>query len=332
MARRSTHAMPPRSRGCATARQAISIGAGACSKRSAIPAPGRTCTSRVAPQIYGDAFGEGPEAPKDALTLLAVTPTQYAHLQRWLAGNVIDDWPGAPPVPPAFATLTPAEQVAHLERAPLTDCLGGPFHPGIELTWMMRLARVWKRAYRLNVLVDRSAGAAEFWQHAHARGLYRSQRPIRRRRGRCADALHGRAVADRRGVLQFGGRLQPVDLPVDADLLGRARARSGLRRGQLRSRRGARSASARWCRRTSTSCCGSTGCATCATPATTSRIAKMVEKWWELGMVLPVPDPPAHLPPDTRVEQGRVGRTAARRQARPGPGGGGASRCRLRWR
>src|SRR5262245_65125753 len=36
-----------------------------------------------------------------------------------------------------------------------------------------------------------------------------------------------------------------------------------------------------------------------------ARIAKMVEKWWELGMVLPVPDPPAHLPPDTRVEQGR---------------------------
>ena len=35
------------------------------------------------------------------------------------------------------------------------------------------------------------------------------------------------------------------------------------------------------------------------------RIAKMVEKWWELGMVLPVPDPPAHLPADTRVEQGR---------------------------
>ena len=27
----------------------------------------RTCTSRVMPQIYGDAFGEGPEAPKDAL-------------------------------------------------------------------------------------------------------------------------------------------------------------------------------------------------------------------------------------------------------------------------
>ncbi len=35
------------------------------------------------------------------------------------------------------------------------------------------------------------------------------------------------------------------------------------------------------------------------------RIAKMVEDWWALGMVLPVPDPPAHLPPDTRVEQGR---------------------------
>ena len=126
------------------------------------PGAGPNLHEPVVPQIFGDAFGEGPEAPKDALTLLAVTPTQYAHLQRWLAGNVIDDWPGAPPVPPAFATLTPAEQVAHLERAALADCLGGPFHPGIELTWTMRLPRVWKRAYRLNVLADRSAGTAEF--------------------------------------------------------------------------------------------------------------------------------------------------------------------------
>jgi hypothetical protein len=33
--------------------------------------------------------------------------------------------------------------------------------------------------------------------------------------------------------------------------------------------------------------------------------ARMVSEWWELGMVLPVETPPAHLPPDIRVEQGR---------------------------
>ena len=35
------------------------------------------------------------------------------------------------------------------------------------------------------------------------------------------------------------------------------------------------------------------------------RLANMVREWAELGMVLPTRNPPAHLPPDTRVEQGR---------------------------
>ncbi|HEX2116268.1 MAG TPA: LodA/GoxA family CTQ-dependent oxidase, partial [Alphaproteobacteria bacterium] len=113
-----------------------------------------------APQIFGDSYGEG--SPTDALSQLAVTSTQYAHLRRWLAGDVTDDWPGAPPAPPDFATLTPAQQVAHLERASLTECLGGPFHPGIELTWVMRLPRVWKRAYRLNVLPTDAPARQDF--------------------------------------------------------------------------------------------------------------------------------------------------------------------------
>ena len=140
------------------------------------PGAGPDLHEPVVPQIYGDAFGEGPEAPKDALTLLAVTATQYAHLQRWLAGNVVDDWPGAPPVPPAFATLTPAEQVAHLERAALADCLGGPFHPGIELTWTMRLPRRLEARLSPQRARDRSAGTAEFWCDADARGLHRRRK------------------------------------------------------------------------------------------------------------------------------------------------------------
>ena len=268
------------------------------------PAAGPDLDEPVAPQIYGDAFGEGPDAPKDALTLLAVTPTQYAHLQRWLAGNVTDDWPGAPPVPPAFATLAPAEQVAHLERAALTDCLGGPFHPGIELTWVMRLARVWKRAYRLNVLsTDQPArqnfgatltpevciGANGPYDGVAAGALTRFMGvPWQTDEASCNSSADyspwtflsmptywGARVPDQVFAAANYDRAAALD-PKRS--LVQAHKHFMLRVDWLRDVR-------------------ETGY--------DERIAKMVEKWWELGMVLPVPDPPAHLPPDTRVEQGR---------------------------
>lgn len=97
------------------------------------------------PQIYGDAEGEVVDP-----ACLAVTRTQFEHLERWAAGDFADDWTG--PTPPAdFASLSAAEQLEQLERAALHDCLGGPFHPGIELTWTMRIPYVWKMPYRLNV-------------------------------------------------------------------------------------------------------------------------------------------------------------------------------------
>ncbi|MBX9777809.1 MAG: LodA/GoxA family CTQ-dependent oxidase [Xanthobacteraceae bacterium] len=268
------------------------------------PGAGPDLHEPVVPQIYGDAFGEGPESPKDALTLLAVTSTQYAHLQRWLAGNVVDDWPGAPPVAPAFATLTPAEQIAHLERAALTDCLGGPFHPGIELTWTMRLARLWKRAYRLNVLAtDRPArqsfGAALTpavcigpkgpYDGVAAGALTRFMGvPWQTDEASCNSSADyspwtflsmptywGARVPDQVLAAANYDRAAALD-PKDS--LVQAHKHFMLRVDWLRDVR-------------------ETGY--------DERIAKMVEKWWELGMVLPVPDPPAHLPAGTRVEQGR---------------------------
>lgn len=268
------------------------------------PAAGPDLHEPVVPQIYGDAYGEGPEAPKDALTLLTVTPMQYAHLQRWLAGNVIDDWPGAPPVPPAFATLTPAEQVAHLERAPLADCLGGPFHPGIELTWTMRLPRVWKRAYRLNVLPTDQPARQNFGTSLTpavcigARGPYDGLAagaltrfmgvPWQTDEASCNSSADyapwtflsmptywGARVPDQVFAAANYDRAAALD-PKHS--LVQAHKHFMLRVDWLRDVR-------------------ETGY--------DDRIAQMVEKWWELGMVLPVPDPPAHLPPDTRVEQGR---------------------------
>lgn len=111
-------------------------------------------------QAYGDAvddyFGQTPTAPNG---LLAVTKTQYAHLARWANG---DFTAGAPLVAADFPKLTPAQQVQHLERASLHDCLGGPFHPAMELTWVMRIPLLWKSAYRLNVLPGDNAARQNF--------------------------------------------------------------------------------------------------------------------------------------------------------------------------
>ncbi|HEY5722011.1 MAG TPA: LodA/GoxA family CTQ-dependent oxidase [Allosphingosinicella sp.] len=100
------------------------------------------------PQLYGDAYN-GPPV-ESALAGLSVTPILYAHIQRWANGDAVDDWKGVPKLP-SFDKLEPAEQVAQLERAGLYECLGGPFHPGIELTWIMRRASLWAKPYRLRV-------------------------------------------------------------------------------------------------------------------------------------------------------------------------------------
>jgi hypothetical protein len=99
------------------------------------------------PPFYGDAFGEYVGLPQDDL---AVTPTQYRWLEQWAAG----DFTAKKPKPVAFDDLTPPQQAASLEMTPLEECLGGPFHPGIELTWPLRHLIMWEEAFRLKVLPE----------------------------------------------------------------------------------------------------------------------------------------------------------------------------------
>lgn len=108
------------------------------------------------PPFYGDGFSE---FRGTALSDLWVTPTQYEWLRRWAEG---DFEVGEPPRPPQPIDDYPlAEQPHLLDRAPLEDCLGGPFHPGIEMTWTLRVPRMWMPAnpddpktlpYRLKIL------------------------------------------------------------------------------------------------------------------------------------------------------------------------------------
>lgn len=110
------------------------------------------------PPFYGDTYGDDVDETREGLLL---TSLQYRHLQRWADGNFDSDWRGFPKVAD-FDTLPPAEQCQELDRAGLYECLGGPFHPGIEMTWPLRLATLWKAPYRLRTLAEGEAVRQDF--------------------------------------------------------------------------------------------------------------------------------------------------------------------------
>lgn len=112
------------------------------------------------PQQFGDGY---PEAGGTlAIERLSVTELMYSHLERWKDGAFDDDWPGGLPVPPQFDSLDAKDQLIQLERAALVECLGGPFHPGIELTWNLRHSSQWQSPYRLAPLPEGEATQQDF--------------------------------------------------------------------------------------------------------------------------------------------------------------------------
>lgn len=102
------------------------------------------------PPFYGDAFGDYTGV---GMVDLAVTATQYEWLKRWADGDFDDD-PSHRDRPATLDAYPIAEQPHAVDEANLESCLGGPFHPGIELTWSLRVATMWKEPFRLNVLPE----------------------------------------------------------------------------------------------------------------------------------------------------------------------------------
>ncbi|MEH2460281.1 LodA/GoxA family CTQ-dependent oxidase [Nostoc sp.] len=102
------------------------------------------------PPFYGDAFGDYKNIAKDDLS---VTSTQYYWLHKWAEGNFISKTK-TPDTCQSLEDMSPPLQTEALNKAALEECLGGPFHPGIELTWPMRVASMWKAPFRLNTLPE----------------------------------------------------------------------------------------------------------------------------------------------------------------------------------
>ncbi|MFT5819225.1 MAG: hypothetical protein ACI8ZM_000448 [Crocinitomix sp.] len=117
---------------------------------STVPAPAKV------PPFYGDGFGNYSGISLDDLP---ITITQYNRLLQWKDGDFTT---GERTTPKPFDELTPAEQIDSLNQAGLDDCLGGPFHPGIELTWTMRIKKMWENPYRLNVVNEGEAIQLDF--------------------------------------------------------------------------------------------------------------------------------------------------------------------------
>ena len=84
----------------------------------------------------------------DPRCFLSLTRIQYALLREWANGNFIDDWPPAsePKVTPN-SIPTPDE----LDCAAVENCVGGPFYPGIEISWLIRVKDLFSEPFRLKI-------------------------------------------------------------------------------------------------------------------------------------------------------------------------------------
>ncbi len=104
------------------------------------------------PPFYGDAYADYTDNP---LANLSLTDRQYELLRRWSEGDFTNEVQN---LPINNVDDLPLQQRPHaLTKGHLAQCLGGPFHPGIELTWFLRLISMWNTLdsidpMRLNIL------------------------------------------------------------------------------------------------------------------------------------------------------------------------------------
>lgn len=97
------------------------------------------------PWLYGDAmeYPAGSSPRQNA----ALSWTQYRILQRWAAGDFVDDTGFAPPT--SLDAVPLAAQPATLDRAALEHCLADAFHPGCEVTWPIRHLTMFSAPFRI---------------------------------------------------------------------------------------------------------------------------------------------------------------------------------------
>lgn len=79
----------------------------------------------------------------------SLTPLQYRQIQKWANGDFLDDWVEEPQEV-QFEDIPLEEQPSALDKAALQACIGGPFFPGIESTYLMALPVTYSNPYRID--------------------------------------------------------------------------------------------------------------------------------------------------------------------------------------
>jgi hypothetical protein len=101
------------------------------------------------PRGLGDDYtvlSNSPATPSPR-SFLSLTRVQYAMLREWAADNFTTDWPG---VEPTF-TSNPNPTPDDLDYAAAESCVGGPFYPGIEVSWLIRAKDLYSEPFRLKI-------------------------------------------------------------------------------------------------------------------------------------------------------------------------------------
>lgn len=115
-------------------------------------------------KVYDCATGEQwpVTVPKTVLggcyvTWLTLSERQYGDMSAWAKGEFADDWNGVPqPVP--LESLPVAQQPEALDRASLEPCIGAPFYPGIEITYIATYPTLWSGPCRIDAKTTSPGG------------------------------------------------------------------------------------------------------------------------------------------------------------------------------
>ncbi|KFE62108.1 LodA/GoxA family CTQ-dependent oxidase [Hyalangium minutum] len=97
------------------------------------------------PKGFGDFYTD--EAPNEGMKkgyFMTLTRVQYAVLKRWAEGQFEEDWDATK----AHAIDTEIF-AGGLDRAALENSVGGPFFPGIDCSWLVRLPELYAAPFRI---------------------------------------------------------------------------------------------------------------------------------------------------------------------------------------
>ena len=107
--------------------------------------------TQIEPQLWPWMYGDNMNVPATTPNgYFSVTSTLYNYLKQWVQGEFVQDWDTAGVAAVSLDEIKdPQEQADLLTKSALWYCLGGPYHPGCEVTWPMRLSGMYTGPFRI---------------------------------------------------------------------------------------------------------------------------------------------------------------------------------------